>query len=284
MMKGPDKIENQTFVMNIELMAYSFIASIILSFENGFFLFSIPVPFMSFFSFSDKNRRWHIFAAYVISVFVAIPASLFAGPYFEQYRQIMTPYNYTFLLISLILVVMQFPFTFSAIMRESDVLSDEIKYKSEHDPLTGVHNRESFDQYLKALEIRADISGCIIMFDIDNFKKINDSFGHDVGDIALKVISGVAQSLIRESDILVRWGGEEFVIMIEDMRIEPAVEKAEEIRRAIENTPYHEGKHLTVSLGVSEIMKGDSVDKAIKRADDNLYKSKTSGKNRVTAG
>ena len=280
--KGPNKKENQLFVMHIELIVFSIISSIILSFENGFFLYSFPLPLTSFIEFKNK-RRGFIFLSVIIGMIMAIPLSLWFEPVFAEYRTIMKPYNYSFLLFSIILVMLHFPFTTMFVMKEEAEIANEIRFKSEHDPLTGVRNRESFNQYLAAANNKGDISGSVIMFDIDDFKKINDTYGHDIGDVALKVISVVAQSQIRNTDIIVRWGGEEFVILIEGINLDQAIEKAEDIRLSIERTPYHEDKHLTVSVGVAEIAKGESIENTVKRADDNLYKSKAAGKNRVTA-
>ena len=246
-------------------------------------MYTILLPFVAYMEYTKKARRKHLAYASIFGIILAVPASIILEPYFAEYRMIMEPYNYFFLLVNLLLVMIHFPFTTLILLKQLDDVADEIKYKSEHDQLTGVRNRESFDQYIKAVERDEKLSGYIIMFDIDDFKTVNDQYGHDVGDIALKVIAHAAQTRVRTSDILVRWGGEEFVTLIEGIEAKQALEKAEDIRSAIENTPYHEGKHVTVSVGVAAFTSGSSIMDAIKHADDNLYKSKAAGKNRVTA-
>ena len=281
--RGPNKFQNRLFVCNNELLYYALISSIVLSYKNGFFVYITTLPFVAFIEYASKKRRPAMAYSSIFGIILAIPVSILVGPYFAEYRTIMEPYNYFFLLVNLVLVMIHFPFTTLILLKQLDDVADEIKYKSEHDKLTGVRNRESFDQYIKAVERDEKLSGYIIMFDIDDFKTVNDQYGHDVGDIALKVIAHAAQTRVRTSDILVRWGGEEFVTLIEGIEAKQALEKAEDIRSAIENTPYHEGKHLTVSVGVAGFTSGSSIMDAIKHADDNLYKSKAAGKNRVTA-
>ncbi len=177
-------------------------------------MYTIALPFVAFIEYTNKKRRQYMAFSAIFGIILAVPISIFMEPYFMEYRMIMEPYNYFFLLVNLLLVMVHFPFTTLILLKHLDEIADEIKYKSEHDKLTGVRNRESFDQYIKTLKIKDNMSGFIIMFDIDNFKVINDQYGHDVGDIALKVIANVAQTRVRTSDILVRWGGEEFVILI----------------------------------------------------------------------
>ncbi len=211
---GPNKEQNRLFVCDNELLFYAIISSIVLSFKSGFFMYTIALPFVAFIEYTNKKRRQYMAFSAIFGIILAVPISIFMEPYFMEYRMIMEPYNYFFLLVNLLLVMVHFPFTTLILLKHLDEIADEIKYKSEHDKLTGVRNRESFDQYIKTLKIKDNMSGFIIMFDIDNFKVINDQYGHDVGDIALKVIANVAQTRVRTSDILVRWGGEEFVILI----------------------------------------------------------------------
>ncbi|MEA3352773.1 MAG: diguanylate cyclase [Campylobacterota bacterium] len=158
--------------------------------------------------------------------------------------------------------------------------SSILKSKADTDELTKAFNKRYFDKYLKKF-LRKHKNGSLIFFDIDHFKKINDTHGHLAGDEILKKLSLIVKSFLREEDLFVRWGGEEFVVLIENMGINSAQKKAEEIRKLIENTLFYNDIPVTISLGVTQIIDDDTKDILIKRADNLLYKAKSSGRNCV---
>lgn len=120
-----------------------------------------------------------------------------------------------------------------------------------------------------------------IIIDIDHFKQVNDNYGHDVGDQVIKVVTQRIKESIRENDIAIRWGGEEFVIVFNEMDNSYFNKKAEIIRERIANERI-ENMNITVSIGGSEQQQSESAFDAIKRADMALYHSKNTGRNRVT--
>jgi diguanylate cyclase (GGDEF)-like protein len=161
------------------------------------------------------------------------------------------------------------------------------KIKAATDALTGLFNRRSFDDQLqksvnKALVRSEQLS--LIIIDIDDFKKYNDTFGHQAGDEILMAISSVISASIRFHDFAARYGGEEFVVILEQTSSEEAVLIAERIRSSVENLPVGSIKsQVTVSIGISTLP-DDCKDlrTLIKHSDDSLYYSKNNGKNRVT--
>jgi diguanylate cyclase (GGDEF)-like protein len=156
------------------------------------------------------------------------------------------------------------------------------------DKLTGAANRQVFDMLFdQALKYsnRRGVQLSTIMFDIDRFKRVNDTYGHPVGDRILKAVAQIAKSQIRDSDILCRWGGEEFLVILADCDIQQAKNVAEKIRGAIENekSVIHKGRavSVTASFGVARsLADNDKVD-LIKRVDEALYAAKKKGRNRV---
>lgn len=164
-----------------------------------------------------------------------------------------------------------------------------IIYKSGIDQLTKIFNRRRGAQHLRSLiqislEKNKDLS--LIIFDIDDFKRINDTYGHNVGDEVLKEIVEVVKYSIRDKDILVRWGGEEFLILTPDIDIETAVSVAERVREAIDAHQFAEAGHITCSFGVSQLKKDEedeNLAELIKRADDALYYAKRNSKNMVSS-
>ncbi|SFV49880.1 hypothetical protein MNB_SM-7-1471 [hydrothermal vent metagenome] len=152
------------------------------------------------------------------------------------------------------------------------------------DALTGLYNRYKFSElflheYNLMLQKESKIS--LLMLDIDHFKKINDTYGHEIGDRVLVEISNTILQTLRNSDTVARWGGEEFVILLPNADIEVAKKVANNIRTAIEKREISIAKRVTVSIGVTEVKKGDTLEKALNRADSALYDAKKSGRNCV---
>lgn len=167
----------------------------------------------------------------------------------------------------------------------------EARTQAQTDPLTGVLNRGSFDAALEELvdRHREESSGvALLLFDIDDFKRVNDRYGHQVGDEAIRVFTRRCRSQLRPSDRLARYGGEEFAVLIEGVSLEHAAARAESIRAAIADAPCKVGRNgatrqfeLTVSAGVSSLATGDEAEDLVHRADEALYLAKARGKNCV---
>ncbi len=164
--------------------------------------------------------------------------------------------------------------------------NNELQYQATHDNLTKLYNRQKFNDELDKEIIRENRykhNLSIIMFDIDNFKKINDTFGHDIGDIVLKTIAEISYTSIRVTDIIARWGGEEFIILLPETSIDESLSIAENIRENIAKHYFDAiDQNVTVSLGVNGFTIGsDYRDSFLKGVDIALYQAKNSGKNRV---
>jgi two-component system cell cycle response regulator len=159
------------------------------------------------------------------------------------------------------------------------------------DPLTGLHNRRYMSGQLKALVERAGQGGepvSLLAIDIDHFKKINDSFGHDVGDEVLRGFAARLRSNVRAIDLPVRQGGEEFLVVMPDTRLEDAHRIAERLRLHVAGEPFHvtgaEALGVTISIGVATNLPGEmKPDGLLKRADKAMYEAKAAGRNRVVA-
>lgn len=122
----------------------------------------------------------------------------------------------------------------------------------------------------------------MIMYDIDKFKQINDTYGHNVGDDVLVEISQLIKSLLRESDYIFKIGGEEFIVLLPQTQIDKANLVSEKIRNSVENNLNTiENKKITISIGVTQVKEDDTEDLIFKRVDEALYQSKNNGKNRV---
>lgn len=154
------------------------------------------------------------------------------------------------------------------------------------DKLTGIYNRHSFEE-LSDKEIagaeRYETPLSLIMLDIDHFKHINDTYGHDIGDSVLKELVSVVNLNIRKSDIFARWGGEEFLILCSNTDQEQAIALANKLRQEIEAKDFTVAGRVTSSFGVAQLMREETKEMLLKHVDDALYYSKEHGRNRVTA-
>jgi len=121
----------------------------------------------------------------------------------------------------------------------------------------------------------------LIIMDIDNFKGINDTFGHAVGDDVLKICSKLLINQARSTDSVVRWGGEEFLIIVPDSRLQDALDFAERIRKSLAEHAVSDVGHFTASFGVAELRLDEGTANLLNRADKALYKAKLNGKNCV---
>ncbi|MBR3458764.1 MAG: GGDEF domain-containing protein, partial [Selenomonadaceae bacterium] len=154
------------------------------------------------------------------------------------------------------------------------------------DRLTEIFNRGEIEQRLKLSvrgmrEMGKPLS--VIMLDLDNFKSINDTFGHEMGDLVLKTAARVLRENIRASDAAGRWGGEEFLVVLPGAALESAVEVAERIRETLSSKSLLPDRQVTASLGVAEVREGEEYKPFYQRLDANLYTAKHSGKNCVVS-
>lgn len=159
---------------------------------------------------------------------------------------------------------------------------------SETDPLTGVGNRRHFvicAQRAVADAARTQATLSIVLIDIDNFKRLNDTYGHAVGDAALVTVASTCRGALRAGDVFCRWGGEEFIVLLPSASLETGRLLAERLRADVAEAPVAgvpEG--VTISLGVAELLSNSqTLDEVIAGADRRLYRAKEAGRNRIEA-
>lgn len=168
------------------------------------------------------------------------------------------------------------------------VLSEQRMVKeATTDPLTGLYNRRYVQDMAKSRQslFKTDPQFClsVLMMDVDRFKQVNDTFGHDAGDNVLRVIAGIIKSTVRNVDVVGRYGGEEFIILMHST-FDIAKKAAERIRQNVEHAQVDIGDreiNVTISIGIAEFTAADSHEQVVRRADRNLYKAKNTGRNRV---
>lgn len=154
------------------------------------------------------------------------------------------------------------------------------------DTLTQVHNRHMFvELFEKELSIaKRQISKLsLAMIDLDHFKKVNDTYGHNIGDYVLKHFASLVISTVREADLFARWGGEEFVLLLRNAGCEEAYCVGEKIRNLLEGYTFNDVGTVTCSIGITEVTSADTIQSAIERADNAMYMAKNGGRNKTIA-
>ena len=194
-----------------------------------------------------------------------------------NYNWIITTSGITLLVISVLFLNRVI---FPKIMK----LEHNLEILASTDSLTNIYNRSKYDEIItreieRANRYKRFLS--MILFDVDVFKKINDTYGHLVGDQVLKTLVSLTKEQMRGTDCLIRWGGDEFILILPETNLEGAKGLAERIRDFTARHKFDDIETLTVSLGVTHFCTGDTEHILFKRADEALYQAKINGGNRV---
>jgi len=270
---------------------FAFEAMMLLAF---FFISGIPDGFSALWICLIPSFALLIFGVKSGSVFSLLALLMMIFLFWIPSGRALLMYHYTSTFM------LRFPFLYSSIylisllielvrretQRQLEKAKQEYQHLYRHDALTGLYNRYGIKEYLANIfngNIKQHIS--VILFDIDNFKNINDVYGHECGDIVLKTISNIPLRLMCKHCHFCRWGGEEFLLIMQCEHDASVI--AEKIRKEVENTPIdYNGTviHVTISIGVCiiEDISGMTVHDVIEQADKAMYQSKNNGKNRVT--
>ena len=157
-------------------------------------------------------------------------------------------------------------------------------YHATHDIMTGLYNRAYYldkldNELVNAQRYNKNFS--LIIFDIDHFKNVNDTYGHLKGDEVIVAVADTALKNIRKNDFVARWGGEEFIVLLPETAISSAELIAENLKKSIENIKVEGVENVSASFGVTQYIKNDDEKTIVKRADEALYEAKKTGRNKV---
>jgi len=168
--------------------------------------------------------------------------------------------------------------------RQLKILMDELRERATTDSLTKLYNRRYFLEKINLL-IANNTTFSLMLFDIDNFKRINDTYGHNAGDLVLTSIAHIFKLILREEDIISRWGGEEFMVCLPNYDVDTAIKVAEKLRLEISKFDFvYEGQHIkcTITGGLAQYDSSLCIEKNITKIDAALYIGKSNGKNCCT--
>ncbi len=237
---------------------------------------------------SITHIRWpYFFNALLVVSFVSLAHYIYFNTSVPTYFM-----NEAFTILLLLIIIgisnmLNYKIRWNSFVKENKIneMNRKLTELSEIDVLTGIYNRRRILEEINELISRAkryDFDFCVAMIDLDHFKKVNDKYGHNVGDDILRQFSSVVKNNLRESDVLGRWGGEEFIILIPNTDKDGAYKLIDRIRERIAHYTFDTVGKITFSAGISDFQSEYTDDNIIGNADFALYLSKQMGRNKVS--
>lgn len=258
--------------------------------DSGFQTFPAFLIIIFFFASNDKFRYKIIFTLMTFIVYMGT-VDYYGGRQPIVYRVSITTHRYVrdscMLVILLCTCIAAYIFSNDSQHMESKLVeyNKKLKEKANTDPLTGLNNRGSAMDYLADFVKKADDTICsVCICDIDHFKRVNDTYGHDIGDLVLKSVAKVLMTTVGDSGFVARWGGEEFFIAFPELNGDDAMSILYNIQSELRKTVVMSGDQkikVTLTYGLAEYDKNMGLDQNIKEADNKLYMGKEQGRDRV---
>ncbi len=281
-------------LMYLQIVLHSVVAALLLGTDSGFSLYMIailPIGYYAAYNFNMRkqviNPMIYVLAAGAAFCFLRVVSS-YMGPFYSYGNKLVDRVIYMVNYFIAVIVIVAF---ISTLLNQIKILENlrllqnkQLEKLSKTDALTGLANRRSIEErYAQSEALREGYS--LVIGDIDDFKAVNDTYGHNVGDTVLQAVAEVFKNTVRSEDIVCRWGGEEFLIFLPKCSRSDASSIAQRILENVRVTDMYTADrdvfHITMTLGVSSAKKEMPFTDVVKEADDRLYKGKHSGKNQV---
>lgn len=268
-----------------EIITFSFISELFSGGRFSYVFFVVGMISVVFYLLPPKFRLKHVFQwigiAYAIAIYFIRLQNICLFP---QYAEIVEKCRDEIVFLNLCITLFTLFYISNLYMFELNSASEKLNYYSNHDLLTGLFNRRFFEHIMKRNKSEHEHEYSIAIFDIDDFKKVNDTYGHQAGDCVLKVVSNLIEDNSGDEYIPVRWGGEEFILYMPQTDSDRAYKMLEEISEKIRNSvvDFDEQKiQVTVTIGMCTGNDLTDYESVIRKADDRLYYGKRNGKNCV---
>ncbi len=298
---GKVKKYNFVFVSAfMEILFHSVLASILLGWDWGFMIYTmglVPITFYVCYTIKDLNQNVAVSAIasmivcivyFVVNTITETSTPVLGEDYPQNIIDFMYYFNtaltFVFLWVISVLFALEIRFMQRSLEKENHSLENLANY----DPLTHLLNRRSMNSYMSQAHDRADTTNkpfCLIMADIDDFKRVNDTYGHSAGDEVLIRVAAIISGNVRKEDQVCRWGGEEILVLVKADK-ETTIRVAERIRNDVQTAVVNSDDgdiSVTLTMGVVQYHSGDNVHNMIDKADQRLYYGKNHGKNQVVA-
>lgn len=280
-----DTSETAMLASYFEILLFSTLSELALGRDYGFFLYIIGMSATVFYLVpSYKNKRFFYQILGIVLAIVLEAVVMLGNISFPGMQEALSPYQPVIYLVNIAItatIVMAAAFFYA---KELEKVWETLRYNMNHDVLTGLYNRRFFEQQIEQIRQQEKSPFVITMLDIDFFKKVNDTYGHEAGDAVLVEVSARLKKAAGKENLAVRWGGEEFIIYFSDTTIEQIHPQMEDLRKQIEDMVVEvAGKeiHVTITSGIAIGMPDSNYEKVIHNADEKLYLGKRRGRNQV---
>ena len=268
-----------------EIIGFSAVTELISGGHFGTLNFVIGMVAVIFFMLPYSNRKKHVYQ--LIGAGSAIAISLISVYGYSLYPELVgTALQHKAFVKSMNLVITLFSLFYLTNLYQVELRTthEKLDYNSNHDMLTGLYNRRFFEGIMKRSKEEKETSFSVAMLDVDDFKKINDTYGHETGDRVLATVSKCIEASLPENAVAVRWGGEEFVLYLPQIDETQALEVLNNFRAKLaEQAIYHKGTRVTITVTIG-LCTGESIanyEEYLRQADEKLYWGKQHGKNQI---
>ncbi len=283
-------------IIFLEIVVHSILATLFVGIDCGFMLYLIaviPIGYYVTYSFREISQNVNPMF-YVITAIVAFWVTRVVHRFIEpKYSlgsiiidRLVYMLNYTAIVVAIVAFCSTIVGKVIYLEAKQNLQNMTLEELSRKDPLTGLCNRRSINERYQQAEMNSE-KYTVILGDIDDFKKINDTYGHSIGDEVLKVVSDIFKEAVRSDDIVCRWGGEEILVFLSNVNKRHAITIATRILEQIRAVELEADEHrkfcVTMTLGIATSDEAESFNGVVKKADDRLYEGKRKGKNRVTS-
>ncbi|WP_178299524.1 GGDEF domain-containing protein [Fibrobacter sp. UWT2] len=268
-----------------EIIFFSAMTELISGGHFGTLTFVIGMEAVIFFMLPYSNRKKHIYQ--LIGAVLAVAISLISVFNYSLYPELMdlVLHHSSFVkVLNLIITLFSLFYLTNLYLVELRTTREKLDYNSNHDVLTGLYNRRFFEGIMKRSKEEKETSYSVAMLDVDDFKKINDTYGHETGDRVLAAVSKCIEASLPENAVAVRWGGEEFVLYLPQVDSAQTLDVLNDFRAKLSKQEiYHKGNRVVITATIG-LCTGESIadyEEYIRQADEKLYWGKQHGKNQI---
>ena len=268
-----------------EIILFSAMSELISGGHFGYLYFVIGMVAVIFFMLPYSNRKKHVYqligAGFAVAIGLISVYDYFLYPELMDKVLLYKPFEKS---MNLVITLFTLFYLSNLYLVELRTTQEKLDYNSNHDMLTGLYNRSFFESIMKRSKEEKETSFSVAMLDVDDFKKINDTYGHETGDKVLALVSRCIDACLPENAVAVRWGGEEFVLYLPQVDNARALEVLNDFRtRLSEQRLYRKGSRVTITATIG-LCTGESIadyEEYLRQADEKLYWGKKHGKNQI---
>lgn len=278
-----NKSENLIVITYIEIILFSFISELLIGGYYGYLFFVFGMISVICYLLSSVKKHRHLLQG--IGLIICVLLYVIERTHYSiipWFTEQALPYSNYFKSINFGITLFTLIYSSTLYINDLNITKNQLSYSSNHDHLTGLYNRRFLEFIIERNQKETNSTYSVAMFDIDNFKKFNDTYGHETGDMVLELLSKCLSFPQEENCLAIRWGGEEFILYMPGTALDRAVEKARIVQQRLSEqfiTVKQEKLSVTVTIGVAEGSNLSEFENTVNKADERLYYGKNHGKN-----